>query len=141
MRSRLSARIRSQRQEAPSEASFLQTTIKKTGLKVYQHTIAKKVIFDSAKKATSVLVNTNGETYILSSRKEIIVSSGAVSQSRGHMINLYLHPCSFSLPSVTHGLWHRACCNVESKQHSSNLYSRGSWPEPMGISIPEIALH
>ncbi len=98
-----------------SEASFLQTAIKRSVLQVYQGTMAKKIIFNSAKKATGVLINTNGETYVLSSRKEIIISSGAVSESRGHLINFYLYLCLVSLPSITHGLRHWACCNVGSK--------------------------
>lgn len=79
-----------------SEASFLQTAIKKTGLKVYQHTMAKKIMFNSAKEARSVLVDTNGVTYVLSARKEIVVSSGAVSEYRGHLINLLISVFSFT---------------------------------------------
>ena len=64
-----------------SEASFLQAALRKTGLKVYQHTLAEKILFDATKKATGVVVSTNGTTYTLSAKKEIIVSAGAVSEN------------------------------------------------------------
>ena len=64
-----------------SEASFLQAALRKTGLKVYQQTMAEKILFDKTKKATGVVVRTDGKTYTLSANKEIIVSSGAVSES------------------------------------------------------------
>lgn len=64
-----------------SEASFLQTAFKKTGLKVYPRTLAKKILFDADKKATGVDVETRGKKYTLSAKREIIVSSGAVSET------------------------------------------------------------
>lgn len=65
-----------------SKASFLETAFMKTGLKVYPHTLAKKILFDAGKKATGVDVETFDKTYTLSAKREIIVSSGAVSRNR-----------------------------------------------------------
>ena len=81
-----------------SEASFLQTAFRKTGLKVYQHTMAKKILFNARKKATGVNVETNGETYTLSANREIIVSSGAVSETRGVWLELKLMVILSSTP-------------------------------------------
>jgi len=46
---------------------------------VYERTLAKRIFFDGKKKATSVVVETNGKIYPLSANKEIVVSSGAMS--------------------------------------------------------------
>lgn len=71
-----------------SEASFLQTAFVKTGLKVYPHTMAKKILFDVKKKATGVDVVTEGKAFTLSAKREIIVSAGAVSKTRGALLEL-----------------------------------------------------
>lgn len=63
-----------------SETSFLQSALRNTGLQVYQRTLAKAIIFDSDKRASSVDVETDGILYSLSARKEIVVSAGAVGQ-------------------------------------------------------------
>lgn len=66
-----------------SKTSFLETAIQNTDLKIYQTTTAKKILFDSNKKASGVVVEMQGvhpvAQYTLSARKEIIVSAGAVS--------------------------------------------------------------
>jgi choline dehydrogenase len=64
-----------------SETSFLRTAIAGSDLQVFQHTMAKYVTFDEAKKASGVLVETNGVLYTLSARKEVIVSAGTVSRT------------------------------------------------------------
>ena len=61
-----------------SETSFLRQALKETYLQIYQHTLAKRIIFDSDKTATGVLVNTAGVSYTLSARKEVILAAGAV---------------------------------------------------------------
>lgn len=58
-------------------SSYLTLATKKTGLMVYPHTRAMKILFDSAsKRATGVSVDTAGLQYTLSARKEVIVSAG-----------------------------------------------------------------
>lgn len=43
---------------------------------VYLHSQASKVLFDKNKKATGVSLSTNGQTYVLSAKKEVILSAG-----------------------------------------------------------------
>ncbi|RMZ82627.1 hypothetical protein DV738_g1480, partial [Chaetothyriales sp. CBS 135597] len=65
-----------------SETSFLQQAIRQTTLQVYHYTLANEIIFDRQGEeeenntATGVKVTTAGSTYILSARKEIILSAG-----------------------------------------------------------------
>ncbi|KAH8645847.1 hypothetical protein BGZ60DRAFT_424890 [Tricladium varicosporioides] len=63
-----------------SKSSFLELAMYETDIKIYQTTIAKKIIFDTKKKATGVLVESQGgikALYTLNATKEIIVSAGA----------------------------------------------------------------
>ena len=62
-----------------SEASFLQEALDTTTLRLYLRTLAKKILFDSNKAATGVLVETNGAEYTISAKKEVILSAGVVS--------------------------------------------------------------
>lgn len=59
-----------------SAYTFLENIIDKTDIAVYHHTQALKVNFDAQKKATSVLVSTDGLQYTLSASREIILSAG-----------------------------------------------------------------
>ena len=60
-----------------SQTSFLDEAISEdTGLKVYTHALAKRIIFNSNKTATGVLVETAGQSYVLEARKEVILSAG-----------------------------------------------------------------
>lgn len=45
---------------------------------VYPGTLAKQVLFDGAKKATGVRVNTAGTEFVLSAKKEVILAAGVV---------------------------------------------------------------
>ena len=66
-----------------SETSFLRDALAHTtNLQVYQSTLAKKVLFDSNKRATGVLVNSGGFEYQISAQKEVILSAGAVRCNR-----------------------------------------------------------
>ena len=61
-----------------SETSFLQEALSSTTLKVYQQTLAKKILFNENKTATGVRVETQGIGYVLSASKEVILAAGAV---------------------------------------------------------------
>ena len=52
-----------------SQASFLQYAFMNTGLKVYQRTMADKILFDAMKKVTGVVVTTDWVMYTLSAAK------------------------------------------------------------------------
>jgi choline dehydrogenase len=59
-----------------SQTSFLEYAIKKTGLIVYTHSQAAKILFDDSKKATNVSIFTQGVPWTLTAKKEIILSAG-----------------------------------------------------------------
>lgn len=80
-----------------SETSFLQAAAGKSALTIYPNTLAKRILFDSNKKATGVLVQGNilnsPLEYQLSASKEVILSGGVVSRAsydskEAHVANL-----------------------------------------------------
>lgn len=64
-------------QRSSSQTSYLDQAIETTGIIVYVHTQATKILFDASKKANAVTVSTQGLEYTLSANKEIILSAGA----------------------------------------------------------------
>lgn len=70
-----------------SETAYLQPALEKTSLQVYQSTLAKRILFDSTKKATGVVVDSNGLSYMLSAKREIIVSAGAFQSPQLLMVS------------------------------------------------------
>ncbi|PYI03849.1 glucose-methanol-choline oxidoreductase [Aspergillus sclerotiicarbonarius CBS 121057] len=65
-----------------SETSFLRQGLNYPNYKVYQSTLAKKILFDQDKKATAVIVDTAGLTYQLNATKEVILSAGVFGSPR-----------------------------------------------------------
>ncbi|KAI0107836.1 GMC oxidoreductase [Nemania sp. FL0031] len=61
-----------------SETSFLRGSLNSSDYIVYPLTNAKKVLFNSQKRATGVQVDTAGRQYTLSARKEVIMAAGAI---------------------------------------------------------------
>ncbi|KAI1368159.1 putative glucose-methanol-choline oxidoreductase [Xylaria arbuscula] len=59
-----------------SETSFLRAAIGHPDYTIYPLTLAKNIVFDDGNKATGVEVDTEGFKYLLSARKEVIVSAG-----------------------------------------------------------------
>lgn len=59
-----------------SATSFLAHGLKNPALKVHPLTQAKRILFDDNKKATGVRVSTAGVSYVISARKEVILSAG-----------------------------------------------------------------
>ena len=59
-----------------SETSYLQRALPYSNYKVYQSTMGKKILFNNKKKATGVIVDTQGSKYTLTANKEVIVSGG-----------------------------------------------------------------
>ena len=62
-----------------SEESFLQDAMDTTPLKLYTNSLVHSVLFNKERAVTGVLVETDEGLYTLSARKEIVVSSGVVS--------------------------------------------------------------
>lgn len=87
-----------------SETSFLRAALRTSSLKVYQKTLGKKILFNAQKKATGVVVQTNGKTYTLSARKEIVVANG-VFQSPQLLMVSGIGPAAvlkqFNIPAVS----------------------------------------
>ena len=69
-----------------SESSFLQEALRSTTLQVYQHTLARNILFGANRTASGVNVTTGSfpsagsRTYVLNAKREVIVSAGAVSE-------------------------------------------------------------
>ena len=69
-----------------SETSFLFSMIGRSNLKVYNNTLAQKLLF-SGNTATGVSVNSRNMTYALYARREVIVSAGAFQSPQLLMIS------------------------------------------------------
>jgi len=59
-----------------SKTSYLRSAPKKQQPTVYLHSQASKILFDKKKKATGVIVLTEGGQHVVSARKEVILSAG-----------------------------------------------------------------
>ena len=72
-----------------SQTSFLDSAAKEelTNLKVFTLTMAKSIVFDENKKATSVIVESNLISYTLGVNKEVIVSAGAFQSPQLLMVS------------------------------------------------------
>lgn len=70
-----------------SETAFLTPVLNRKNLAVYPLTLAKKILFDSKKTATGVVVSTSGTEYTLSARKEVIVSAGTFQSPQLLMVS------------------------------------------------------
>lgn len=60
-----------------SETSFMQQAMYNTSIRIYESTLASRILFDG-QTATGVQVTTAGESYVLSAKQEVILSAGAV---------------------------------------------------------------
>jgi choline dehydrogenase len=105
--------IRSEDQtRATSESTFLQSAMgsKCKNLKVFTHSLAKRVLFDGSKTAIGVVVETGGFNYTLSASKEVVLSAGAVSPNSSDRVQLSSESLTFgavSIPPVAHGIRRR----------------------------------
>lgn len=72
-----------------SESSFLQAYLHsgRSNMKVYTHSLARKILFDEHKRATAVEVTTHESTYRLSARHEILLSAGAFQSPQLLMVS------------------------------------------------------
>ena len=77
-------------QRDSSETSFLAQGLKNPALTVHPLTLAKQILFDTTsanKKATGVRVDTAGISYVLSARKEVILSAGTFNSPQLLMVS------------------------------------------------------
>ncbi|KAI1768918.1 GMC oxidoreductase [Hypoxylon sp. FL1150] len=72
-----------------SETAFLRPHlgVQDTNLITFVSTLAKRVLFDDQKRATGVLVDTQGLQYTIRARKEVIVSAGAFQSPQLLMVS------------------------------------------------------
>ena len=97
-----------------SESSFLQEALETTPLKVYNNTLAQRILFNDQKKATGVLVSTQNSSYTLSARKEVILSAGAFQSPQllmvsgigpASLLQTFEIPIVQDLPGVGQEMW------------------------------------
>lgn len=102
-----------------SESSFLQAYLDsgRTNLKIYAHSLARKVVFDANNTATGVEVTTADATYKLSARREIVLSAGTFQSPQLLMVSgigpraeLERHdiPVRVERPGVGQNMWVRS---------------------------------
>ncbi|KIK67014.1 hypothetical protein GYMLUDRAFT_37045 [Collybiopsis luxurians FD-317 M1] len=73
---------------ASSEEAFLPASANRTNFKVFDSTMAKKILFDDQKKAVGVEVNVNGSSpFTLKANKEVIVSAGVFQSPQMLMVS------------------------------------------------------
>lgn len=81
---------RSSSQTSFLNAAFEEGGMNKTNLKVYTHTLGQKILFDDNKTAHGVLVQSGpaaAPSYVLTARKEVIVSAGAFQSPQLLMVS------------------------------------------------------
>ncbi|KAK1977732.1 GMC oxidoreductase [Colletotrichum cereale] len=78
----------SQKRES-SQTSFLDEANGRSNLKVYQLSLAKRILFNNDKRATGVVVSANlgPGTFTLQARKEVILSAGAFQSPQLLMVS------------------------------------------------------
>ncbi|CAD6565602.1 MAG: hypothetical protein ASARMPRED_007365 [Alectoria sarmentosa] len=74
-------------ERSSSESSFLQAALKNTTLQVYKQTVAQQILFNSNKIAIGASVSTGPLNYVLSAKKEVIVSAGAFQSPQLLMVS------------------------------------------------------
>lgn len=78
----------SNQERASSQTTFLKAAKGRRNLKVYTLTQAKKILFDSNKRATGVQIpGLLGTTSVLTARKEVILSAGAFQSPQLLMVS------------------------------------------------------
>lgn len=79
----------SDQKRSSSESAFLRSSsAKRLGtLKIYTSTLAKRIIFDSLKRATGVEVRTGILRYTLNARREVILSAGVFQSPQLLMVS------------------------------------------------------
>lgn len=70
-----------------SETSFLQRGLPYHNYIVYPQTMAKRILFDGDKKATGVVVDTEGRQYTLTATKEVILTAGVFGSPQLLMVS------------------------------------------------------
>ncbi|EMC94411.1 hypothetical protein BAUCODRAFT_73291 [Baudoinia panamericana UAMH 10762] len=84
----LPSSLDAQSQERSSaQTSYINLAMKATQLTIYTHALAKRILFDSTKTATGVVVETRGLPFTISARREVILSAGAFNSPQLLMVS------------------------------------------------------
>ena len=99
-----------------SQSSYLESVLNFTSLKIYNNTIAHKILFEG-RIAKAAKVSSKGIHYVLHARKEIVVSAGAFQSPQllmvsgigpGETLRGLGIPVLKDLPGVGQNLWDQA---------------------------------
>ncbi|KAF2089552.1 GMC oxidoreductase [Saccharata proteae CBS 121410] len=98
-----------------SETAFLRKALRELpDMTVYTRTLAERILFDNTSAATGVAVNSGGMQYVISARKEVILSAGAFRSPQLLMVSgigpkeelaKFDIPVLADLPGVGQNLW------------------------------------
>jgi 5'-oxoaverantin cyclase/versicolorin B synthase len=76
------------RRRETASTSYLRAALtENTKLNIYTRTLVKKILFDDAKKATGVAINTDGFDWTISAKKEVILSAGVMRSPQLLMVS------------------------------------------------------
>ncbi|USP75497.1 Cyclase atC [Curvularia clavata] len=106
-----------------SKSSYIDTLASSSpsGPVIYLRSQASKILFNSQKKATGVAATTNGQSYVLSAKKEIILSAGVFHSPQLLMLSgigpaetlaTFSIPVVSDLSGVGQNLWDQIRFNV-----------------------------
>lgn len=119
-----------------AEAAFLQPALGRANLKIYAHTNAQKVLFDTNEslRAIGVSVNTAGVEYLLRANKEVIISAGVVSFViySSDILHVFQHNFVVQIASNSHAFWNRAFGDTHRAGYTSLIGCPGGWEEHDG---------
>ncbi|CAG7927784.1 unnamed protein product [Penicillium olsonii] len=96
-----------------SESAFLETGVQSGSRTVYQFAMAKKIVFDTNRRATGVIVQ-QGNQFVLHATREVIITAGAFQSPQLLMVSglgpaQLLHKYDISLvadlPGVGENMW------------------------------------
>jgi 5'-oxoaverantin cyclase / versicolorin B synthase len=75
------------RRETSSSSYLREALMESNNLNVYTRTLAKKILFDDNKKATGVVVNTDGFEWKIAAKKEVILAAGVMRSPQLLMVS------------------------------------------------------
>lgn len=75
------------RRETSSNSYLREALMESNNLNIYTRTLVKKVLFDENKKATGVIVNTDGFEWQIGAKKEVILSAGVMRSPQLLMVS------------------------------------------------------
>lgn len=126
---------RSSSQTSFLDAAFKDNKVNNANLKVYTHTLGQRILFDSNKTAYGVVVQSGpaaAPSYILTARKEVIISAGAFQSPQLLMVSgigptdtLVSHNISVvaDRPGVGQNMWDHVVLSI-GHQVSVETYGR-----------------